>query len=210
MDENHACCVSHCCVIHGCKYSLDDCPVVTEKEPQDGGCYECYEDQHREDEYGPVPEYDDAPYGCPHCGSSRVVFSGHYDIPKGTAPTMDSPYVRYVLCLTCEHKGQWADFKGHKDRKVRSTIMSNPFNFGHLITGVIEQDPMTDRYVIRGTNAQSEQVSFDVVEALEVLKGQSVRLTLASLDDLAKIAKMVEDQGSGDVLGIGTVGGGKG
>jgi len=207
MGNNHACCAGHCCVIHGCKYCFDDCPVVTEQEPQLGACYECHEDHQAEDH--DVLEYDNAPYGCPHCGSSRIIFSGHYDIPEGTSPTVDSPFVRYVLCLTCKHKGQWADFKGHKDRQIRSTLMSNPFNFGHLITGVVEQDPMTDRYVIRGMDAQSNQVTFDVLEALEALKGQSVRFTLASLEDLAKIAKMVEEQGSGDVLGVGTVGGGK-
>ena len=128
--------------------------------------------------------------------------SGHYDIPKGTKPTADSPFVRYVLCLTCEHKGQWADFKGHKDRQIRSTAMTNPFQLGHLIEGTIEQDPMTDRYNIRTVNAQGQPETFDVQAALATLAGKEVRFTLVSLENLAKLAGLAEGQGGGRVMGI--------
>ena len=198
MSESHPCCASHCCVIHGCKYSDDDCPVVLEKEAQLGACYDCYED-HKD----PPPEYDDAHYGCPRCGSSRVIFSGHYDIPKGSKPTMDSPFVRYVLCLTCEHRGQWADFRGHKDRQVRSTVMTNPFQLGHLIEGTIEQDPMTDRYNIRTVDADGKPATFDVQDALAALVGKEVRFTLVTFENLARLAELVESQGGGGrVMGL--------
>jgi len=122
---------------------------------------------------------------------------------------MDSPRLSYVLCLTCNHKGEWSDFRGHKDRKTRSIIMSNPFNLGHLKEGTVEQDPMTDRYVIRMTGVEGKSESFDILAAFEALKGQKVKFTLVSLEDLAKLAKMVEEQGGGRVMGVGTIGGGE-
>jgi hypothetical protein len=51
LDE-HRSCPSHCCVLHGCKYSLPDCPVVLGKIPQETPCYNCeslgidYQDPH--------------------------------------------------------------------------------------------------------------------------------------------------------------------
>lgn len=33
--------VTHCCVIHGCKYRDDDCPVVLGIAEQDGPCEDC-------------------------------------------------------------------------------------------------------------------------------------------------------------------------
>ena len=40
----HLSCRSHCCVRHGCKYSYDDCPVVTRKVRQDHACEVCDSD----------------------------------------------------------------------------------------------------------------------------------------------------------------------
>lgn len=192
-DKHRSCYGGHCCVLHGCKFGHDDCPIVTEKEPQEGGCYECSED--RED---PPPEYDDAPYGCPRCGSTRIIFSAAYDIPEGQKPRMEDPIRYFVLCLSCKHEGQWAEFKGHKDREARRTVMSaNPFNMGHLIEGVVEQDPVTDKYFIRTEGAQGRPERFDVEEALAAHKGKHVRFTLVSFEDLAKLAKLVESGGVG-------------
>lgn len=33
--------VGHCCVLHGCKYGEDDCPVTTKKLPQAYECEDC-------------------------------------------------------------------------------------------------------------------------------------------------------------------------
>lgn len=74
-------------------------------------------------------------------------------------------------------------------------------NFGHLIEGVVEQDPMTDRYVIR-TEVNGKPFTFDVQEALGKLKGREVRFTLASLENLAKLAALVESKGGSQVVGI--------
>jgi hypothetical protein len=81
--------------------------------------------------------------------------------------------------------------------------MSNPFSMGHLIEGVIEQDPMTDRWNIRTVDADGNPATFDVQEALAALSGKEVRLTLVSLENLAKLAELVETQGGGGrVMGV--------
>lgn len=88
-------------------------------------------------------------------------------------------------------------------------VMNTPFNMGHLIEGVVEQDPMTDRFVIR-TDKDGEPVTFDPQQALEGLKGQAVRFTLVSFENLQKLASMVEGAGGGQVAGLGTLGDGSG
>lgn len=64
---------------------------------------------------------------------------------------------------------------------------------GHLIEGVVEQDPLTDRYVIQTVDSDGNPVTFDPEKALAALLGQEVRLTLASFDALAQLAALVED-----------------
>ena len=202
MGNNHASCYGgHCCILHGCKYNHDDCPIVTEKEVQEGGCEEC--GLIHSGYFDPEPEYDDAPYGCPRCGSTRIIFSSAYDIPEGEPPTYASPIRYFVLCLSCKHEGQWAEFKGHKSKEIRRAVMPNPFNMGHLIEGTIEQDPMTDRWNIRTVDAEGQPRTFDVQEAMAALKGKEVRLTLVSLENLARLAELVENAGGGgQVLGV--------
>lgn len=71
----------------------------------------------------------------------------------------------------------------------------DPTMLGHLIEGVVEQDPMTDNYVIRTVDQDGQPVTFDVQEALARLKGQEVRFTLASFENLAKLSEIVESLG---------------
>jgi len=73
---------------------------------------------------------------------------------------------------------------------------------GYLIEGTVEQDPMTDKIVIRTTDAQGRPVSFDPMEAFAKLRGQEVRFTLVSFANLSRLAAMVETQGTGQVFGI--------
>jgi len=80
--------------------------------------------------------------------------------------------------------------------------MSNPFNMGHLVEGVVEQDPITDQFTIR----TPEGTTFDVQKALGELKGQAVRFTLVSFETLQRLAEMVEKGGGGQVLGVGSLG----
>jgi hypothetical protein len=79
--------------------------------------------------------------------------------------------------------------------------MSDAIVMGHLVEGVVEQDPMTDRYVIRTEGPDGRAVVFDVQEALAAFKGKGVRITLNSFENLAKLAQMVEAQG-GQVYGV--------
>jgi hypothetical protein len=65
-------------------------------------------------------------------------------------------------------------------------------DFGYLIEGVVEQDPLTDRYVIKVDKGDGTVAQFDIQEALARYKGQEVRLTLASFSDINALAAMVE------------------
>lgn len=66
--------------------------------------------------------------------------------------------------------------------------------FGHLIEGIVEQDPMTDRFVIRTTDAHGKPVTFDPEKAFAALKGKEVRFTLASFQELNHLAQLLEQQ----------------
>ena len=80
--------------------------------------------------------------------------------------------------------------------------MTNLFQMGHLIEGVIEQDPMTDRWNIRTVDAAGNPSTFDVQGALATLAGKEVRFTLVTFENLAKLAELVETQGGGQVFGV--------
>jgi hypothetical protein len=80
--------------------------------------------------------------------------------------------------------------------------MASLGKYGHLIEGVVEQDPLTDRYVIREEQPDGTVKVFDVQAALGELAGQDVRLTLASLGQLQELAEQVEKQGGGQVFGV--------
>lgn len=41
MNEEHISCQSHCCIVHGCKYSMKDCPVILGEVKQDYMCEQC-------------------------------------------------------------------------------------------------------------------------------------------------------------------------
>ena len=40
-EDLYVCCPSHCCKEHGCKYSLDGCPVATGKIEAVYSCEQC-------------------------------------------------------------------------------------------------------------------------------------------------------------------------
>jgi isochorismate hydrolase len=73
---------------------------------------------------------------------------------------------------------------------------------GHLVEGVVEQDPMTDRYVIRAEGHDGKAIIFDLQEALAAFNGKEVRVTLNSFENLSKLAQMVEEKGCGLVQGV--------
>ena len=40
-SDKHICCPTHCCILHGCKYGMDDCPVALGVVKQKYLCYNC-------------------------------------------------------------------------------------------------------------------------------------------------------------------------
>lgn len=80
--------------------------------------------------------------------------------------------------------------------------MPDPLNFGHLIEGTVEQDPMTDEFQIRTVDAQGNPATVRINELFAQFVGQDVRLTVASFEALNQLAKLVEERGGGQVMGI--------
>lgn len=74
--------------------------------------------------------------------------------------------------------------------------MPEALDLGHLIEGVVEQDPLTDRHLIKVEKEDGTVSQFDIQEALARYRGQEVRLTLASFEAIEKLAAMVE---AGDI-----------
>lgn len=77
-----------------------------------------------------------------------------------------------------------------------------PIQLGHLIEGVVEQDPLTDRYTIHTVDPHGRPFTVDVQDLLSKFVGQEVRLTLASFEDLSRLARLVEERGGGQVFGV--------
>jgi len=58
---------THCCILHGCKYGNDECPVVSGEIRQDYTCEDCSRDGIET-----MEDFRDFRAGkkktCPHCG----------------------------------------------------------------------------------------------------------------------------------------------
>jgi hypothetical protein len=80
--------------------------------------------------------------------------------------------------------------------------MSTPIDMGYLLEGVLEQDPLTDRFYLRTEDAQGRPVNIDLQEAMGKYIGKEVRFTLASFETLGRLAALVEEQGGGQVFGL--------
>lgn len=69
IDDENGCSVhvAHCCILHGCKYGDDDCPVALGKMKQEFPCESC-----REIGIHSVEDIEKYKSGktksCPHCG----------------------------------------------------------------------------------------------------------------------------------------------
>ena len=71
----------------------------------------------------------------------------------------------------------------------------NSVVLGYFVEGVVEQDPVGNRYLIRAVDAQGRPVQFDIRDALAKMVGKEVRLTLNSFENLAELARLVEESG---------------
>ncbi len=89
-----------------------------------------------------------------------------------------------------------------RQRRLPHSLNMDPFEFGHLLEGTLEQDPMTDRIVLIAETRDGKRVSIDLHEILRKYVGQDVRFTLASFANLEKLARLVEASGGGQVHGI--------
>lgn len=67
----------------------------------------------------------------------------------------------------------------------------------YLVEGVVEQDPMSDRFVIQTTTPEGKPFTFDPQVALGRLKGQEVRVVLAPLATIQQIEETVQQQQEG-------------
>lgn len=70
-DENYACCPSHCCDRHGCKYGMRGCPVVNKTEKQLYPCETCGLTESGFYEGNELGYYDDAMVWHPPAGSEE-------------------------------------------------------------------------------------------------------------------------------------------
>lgn len=70
----------------------------------------------------------------------------------------------------------------------------NLSDMGYLIEGVVEQDPMDERYRIR-TVKDGKQVFIDPQELLAEYSGQEVKLTLSSLALIQQLQEELEKHG---------------
>jgi len=74
----------------------------------------------------------------------------------------------------------------------------------YLVEGVVEQDPMTDRFVVRTEDQSGRPFSFDVQSALETFKGREIRVVLAPLATIEELEAMVKaQQEAGEKVEVG-------
>jgi len=65
-------------------------------------------------------------------------------------------------------------------------------DFGVIVEGVVEIEPMTGRYLIRTTDQNDRPIGIDVQKALERYKGQQVRFILTPFETIEKLAQLAE------------------
>jgi hypothetical protein len=71
---------------------------------------------------------------------------------------------------------------------------ANLSDLGYVIEGVVEQDPMDERCRIR-TIQNGKQVLVDPQDLLSKYGGQTVRLTVSSLEAIQKLQDLLEESG---------------
>jgi hypothetical protein len=76
----------------------------------------------------------------------------------------------------------------------------NLTDLGHILDGVIERDPMTEKLQIHTVDHQGKSLVIDLDALLGRYAGQEVKLTLASMDNIRRIQEAIGD-GEG-VLGL--------
>jgi len=73
-----------------------------------------------------------------------------------------------------------------------------------LVEGLVEQDPMSDRFILRTVDQAGKPFSFDVQQALGTFKGREVRVVLAPLATIEEMERIVkEQQAQGEKVEVG-------
>jgi hypothetical protein len=63
---------------------------------------------------------------------------------------------------------------------------------GHIIEGVVEHNSFNERYQIVSVDSSGKAVVTDLQDLLAAYVGKEVRLTLASFENLAELAAILE------------------
>lgn len=73
-------------------------------------------------------------------------------------------------------------------------------DFGYIVEGIIEQDPVTDQFAIRTVDPSTgKPFNFDINAALARYKGCEVRLILTPYETINQLQEMAEQGQLGDV-----------
>lgn len=64
----------------------------------------------------------------------------------------------------------------------------------YLVEGIVEQDPMSDRFVIRTVDQEGKPITFDPQAVLGQLKGQEIRIVVAPLATVQEVERLVRQQ----------------
>ena len=70
--------------------------------------------------------------------------------------------------------------------------LPNLSDIGYLVEGVVEQDPLSDRYLIKVEGANGTCSQFDVQTTLAKYVGKEVRFTLVTFEVLQQLAELVQ------------------
>lgn len=70
QDGVHA---THCCILHGCKYGDDDCPVENKKVEQEYPCQDCHENYNIHTLQEVLDVLNKKIPVCKHCGCANPI-----------------------------------------------------------------------------------------------------------------------------------------
>ncbi len=77
-----------------------------------------------------------------------------------------------------------------------------PIDFGYLVEGIIELDPITGHPTIRTVDGAGKPIDFDVAAHVARYAGQEVRFILTPFDTINRLNDMAEKGELGDVAPI--------
>lgn len=64
----------------------------------------------------------------------------------------------------------------------------------YLVEGIVEQDPMSDRFTLRTVGPDGKPFTFDPQAVLGQLKGQEVRIVIAPMATVEHVEQLVQAQ----------------